>query len=303
MQRIRHLLFRLTPEFLLVAIRKRLKEWRRKKLKVQESKGEGLTAEQLTEIFSKAGIKKGDALLVHASLSKIGFVKGGVSTLFAALENCVGRDGTLLMPAFPAEGRNLDYILKHPFFDSRNTPSRMGALSEYFRSAEGTFRSLHPTDSVCAKGKDAAWFTQGHEKLLHPYEAGSPFRKLCDRKGKILMLGTTLNGACTNLHTLEDAVENFMYPVYMPQPYTVEITDEKGIRSTMKTYVHNPEMSAKRNADALKPMFIREQVLTEFRTGNAACMLIDADKMLQVMRRNYFEKGITMYTPEGGPLP
>ena len=112
------------------------------------------------------------------------------------------------------------------------------------------------------------------------------------------MLGTTLNGACTNLHTLEDAVE-FKFPVYDEKIYSVKIIDSEGKESEVKTKVHNPEYSAKRNCDALKPMFERENVLVNGMIGEAKSMLIDSDKMLESMIRNYKEKGVTMYTPFG----
>jgi aminoglycoside 3-N-acetyltransferase len=67
----------------------------------------------------------------------------------------------------------------------------------------------------------------------------------------------------------------------------------------MKTKVHDPEYSAKRNCDALKPMFEKEGVLVNGMIGEAKSMLIDANKMLAAMIRNYNEKGVTMYTPYG----
>ena len=174
----------------------------------------------------------------------------------------------------------------------------MGSITEYFRKLPNVFRSFHPTDCVSAKGPLADYYTNSHFGQLTPYNEYSPFRKLCDKKGKILMLGTTLNGACTNLHTLEDAVD-FKFPVYDKKIVEVKMIDATGKESTMKTKVHNPEYSAKRNCDALKPMFEREQVLVNGMIGEAKSMLIDADGMLQSMIKNYKEKGVTMYTPFG----
>ena len=174
----------------------------------------------------------------------------------------------------------------------------MGIITEYFRKLNDVFRSFHPTDSVCAKGRLAEYYTNSHFGQLTPYNEYSPFRKLCLMNGKILMLGTTLNGACTNLHTLEDAVD-FKFPVYDNKIFEVEMIDEKGNKSIMKTKVHNPEYSAKRNCDALKPMFEKEGLLIKGSIGEAQSMLIDANKMLEVMMKNYNERGITMYTPFG----
>ena len=112
------------------------------------------------------------------------------------------------------------------------------------------------------------------------------------------MLGTTLNGACTNLHTLEDAV-SFKYPIYDEKIFIVKMIDKNGVVHTMETKVHNPNWSAKRNCDALKPIFEKEQVLINGKIGEAQCMLIDASKMLDVMINYYNRYGVTMYTPYG----
>ena len=231
-------------------------------------------------------------------MSKIGYVDGGSKTIVDALSETIGETGTLLFPSFPASGRNRDYLEELPFFDVKNTTSKMGSITEYFRQLDNVSRSMHPTDSVCAKGPLADYYTNSHYAQLTPYNEFSPFRKLCNKRGKILMLGTTLNGACTNLHTLEDALD-FKFPVYDEKIYSVKIIDSEGKKSEVKTKVHNPEYSARRNCDALKPMFERENVLINGMIGEAKSMLIDADKMLESMIRNYKEKGVTMYTPYG----
>ena len=286
------------PEFLLELGKRFKKNRRRYQLHKQQNSNGGITKERLIDDFKKIGLKNGDSVLVHSSLSKIGYVNGGAKTIVDALIEIIGETGTLLFPAFPASGRNKDYLEEHPFFDVRNTPSKMGSITEYFRQMDNVSRSIHPTDSVCAKGLLADYYTNSHYGQLTPYNEFSPFRKLCNKRGKILMLGTTLNGACTNLHTLEDALD-FKFPVYDEKIYLVKIIDSEGKKSEVKTKVHNPEYSVKRNCDALKPMFERENVLINGMIGEAKSMLIDADKMLESMIRNYKEKGVTMYTPYG----
>ena len=295
---LKQFILKYSPGFLLDWAKKLKKSQRRSQLKKQQERKSGISQQQLTEAFHKIGIQKGDSVLVHASLSKIGYVDGGAKTLVTALLETIGNEGTLLFPTFSATGRNKTHLEEHPYFNIRNTPSQMGAVTEYFRKLEDVFRSMHPTDSVCAKGKLADFFTNSHYGQLTPYNEHSPFRKLCLMKGKILMLGNTLNGACTNLHTLEDAVD-FKFPVYDSKIFEVEMTDKNGIKTKVKTKVHNPDYSAKRNCDALKPLFEKEGVLVNGMIGEAKSMLIDADKMLEVMIRNYKEKGITMYTPWG----
>lgn len=292
------LIIRFTPKFIQKWIMLFLKKQRRHKILEQEKNNTGVTKEMLVTDLKKIGIGVGDSVLVHSSLSKIGFVPGGAATVIDALLEAVGPQGTLLFPTFPAKGKNKTHLEEHPFFDIINTPSQMGSITEYFRKMPDVYRSFHPTDPVCAKGPLAEYYTNTHYGQLTPYNEYSPFRKLCDKKGKILMMGTTLNGACTNLHTLEDAV-NFKYPVYAERIYDIKMIDAGGKTSTVKTKVHNPDYSVKRNCDALKPLFEKENVLINGTIGSAKSMLIDADKMLQTMIRYYNEQGVTMYTPYG----
>lgn len=295
---LKKLALKYAPEFVLEWAKQLKKNQRRKELEQQKQGGNVISKQRLVVDLIKIGIKKNDSVLVHSSLSKIGFVEGGPKTIVDALFDVVGTEGTILFPSFPAIGRNKTHLEEHPVFDINNTPSQMGAVTEYFRKLDGVFRSFHPTDAVCAKGPLAEFYTNSHFGQLTPYNEHSPFRKLCSKNGKILMLGTTLNGACTNLHTLEDAVE-FRFPVYDEKIFEVDMVDMQGKTSQMKTKVHNPDYSAKRNCDALKPMFEKENVLVNGKIGGANSMLIDANKMLEVMIKNYNEKGVTMYTPYG----
>ena len=291
------ILLRYLPEGALEYLRSILKNRRRKTLQRQQATG-GIGQEELVRQFRDLGIKTGDCLLVHSSLSKIGYVNGGAETVIEALTAAIGPEGTLLMPSFPAPGRNLDYLRNHPVFDVRHTPSAMGVITETFRCMQGVIRSIHPTDPVCAKGPMAEQLTEGHFGQPTPYNAQSPFRKLVDAGGKILMLGTTLNGAGTSLHTLEDAV-NFPFPVYMPDAIPCQVIDAQGRSHSVSTRVHNPEYSARRNCDALLPYFEKQGVVRHGKVGEASAMLFDAAGQFRVMLEEFNRNGVTMYTPQG----
>ena len=294
---LNRILLRYLPEGALAFLRSVLKNRRRKTLQRQQARG-GIGQEELVRQFRDLGIEAGDCLLVHSSMSKIGYVNGGAETVIAALTEAVGPDGTLLMPSFPAPGRNLDYLRSHPVFDVLHTPSAMGVITETFRCIPGVIRSVHPTDPVCAKGPMAEQLTMGHFGQPTPYNAQSPFRKLAETGGKILMLGTTLNGAGTSLHTLEDAVD-FPYPVYMPESISCKVIDAQGRSHSVSTRVHNPEYSARRNCDALLPYFEKQGVVRHGKIGEASAMLFDAAGQFRVMQEEFRRNGVTMYTPQG----
>jgi aminoglycoside 3-N-acetyltransferase len=45
------------------------------------------------------GVRNGDILLVHTSLSSLGWVCGGAQAVLMALKQVVGKSGTLVMPS------------------------------------------------------------------------------------------------------------------------------------------------------------------------------------------------------------
>lgn len=294
---LKRLFFRHAPGILLKEAQRINKALRRYRLGNQQKAG-GFTREQLVRDLRNIGVSEGDALLVHSSLGKIGYVEGGAATVIDALLEVLGPKGTLAMPSFPARGRNKDYLDGHPVFDVRNTPSAMGIITETFRKMPGVERSLHPTDPVCARGPLAAYLTGTHFGQHTPYNEMSPFWKLTRCGGMILMLGTTLDGACTSLHLLEDAVD-FPYPVYDPKEYDTEVIDAEGRHLRMKTKVHDPAWSARRDCDRLKPAFEDAGILSNGRIGDAPSMLIDAEGLFKTMLSDFRREGVTMYTPKG----
>ena len=112
------------------------------------------------------------------------------------------------------------------------------------------------------------------------------------------MLGTTLNGAGTSLHTLEDALD-FKYPVYDSKIFDVEIKDKSGETHLTKTKVHNPIYSMKGNCDALLPIFLKEKAAIKGKIAEADCIFLDAASMFETMKKYYNDYGVTMYTPYG----
>lgn len=147
------------------------------------------------------GIKEGDTLLVHSSLSALGYVEGGAQTVIEALLLAVGTNGTLLMPAHSKPFSNTQPYI----FSLQHTRTHVGIIPETFRTRSDTLRSIHPTHSVCAVGKHAKELTYRHEQDTTPVGPCSPYRLLPAYNAKILMLGCGLNPN-TFMHGIEEMV-------------------------------------------------------------------------------------------------
>ncbi|HSH04732.1 MAG TPA: AAC(3) family N-acetyltransferase [Anaerolineae bacterium] len=150
----------------------------------------------------RLGLRPGMTVLVHASLSQIGWVSGGPVAVIHALQDVLTPQGTLVMPAHTLSGDPADWenppvpkkwyetIRQHrPAFDPRLTPTRqMGAIAELFRTWPDVLRSNHPADSFSAWGQHAEFVTANHA-LNNGLGDNSPLGRLYDLDGWILLLG------------------------------------------------------------------------------------------------------------------
>lgn len=151
----------------------------------------------------RLGVQSDDVLMVHAGMRAIGPVIGGVNVVVQALLETVGRGGTLAAyvdyEPFHDEGEELEI----PVFDKRiaHAARDHGVLHETLRTWPGAVRSDHPDAGVVAIGPRAEWITAPHP-VLYGYGPGSPFDRILQAQGRVLMLGAPLD-TITLLHYAE----------------------------------------------------------------------------------------------------
>ena len=187
-----------------------------------------VTGGDVREACRRAGVRPGDALIVHASLSRLGYVIGGAETVVRALLDCVGPAGTLLAPAQtwlnldPERGVHgvppdaWDLIRREwPPYDKHVTPSiGMGAVAEAVRTWPGAVRSDHPARSWSAVGAAAQALMREHD-LDDVHGEASPLGALYRSGGGILLIGVDYD-KCTALHLAETRAD------YAGKGYTSE---------------------------------------------------------------------------------
>ena len=174
----------------------------------------------IVDALTALGLKNGDSVMVHASLSRIGYVCGGAQAVIEALIEVVGPEGTVMMPTqswknldpktgvhWDADEADWDRIRENwPAYDKAITPTNtMGAVSEMFRSWPGTIRSDHPARSVAAWGRNAKYLTENHD-LSNIFGDGSPIGKLYELDGKVLLMGVD-HDKNTSLHLADARAE------------------------------------------------------------------------------------------------
>jgi len=162
------------------------------------------------------GVRRGDLVMVHASISSVGWIVGGGVGLLLALRETLGAEGTVVVPTFttylndPSTWVNRSVPREWwdtvrdslPVFDPALHAAQpgLGRFPELVRSA-GARRSAHPLYSLAAAGPHAERLLATHEL---PYGLGrhSPLAAFTAAGGKVLLLGVGWD-KCTLLHLSE----------------------------------------------------------------------------------------------------
>ena len=153
-----------------------------------------MTRKELQHGLTLLGVAKGDHIIVHSALNSLGRIKGGASAVLDALLEAVGVKGTVIVPTFGSEDEA---------FDPAESETSLGALpSELWKRSEAV-RSRHPMASVAAIGAKAQWLVKDHEKARMAHGKNTPYTRLADIGGKILLLGVDQDRS-TCLHTAEE---------------------------------------------------------------------------------------------------
>ncbi|MFC1716890.1 AAC(3) family N-acetyltransferase [Candidatus Poribacteria bacterium] len=245
-----------------------------------------VTQRDIEDGLKRVGLRSGDCVLVHSSLSRFGYVEGGVATVIDALLHVIGPDGTLIMSAITTgsefviecirasnEGRIADV---QPF-DPDNMKTWAGKIPESFRNRPGVIRSLHPTHSVSAYGKLAEEMCSGHEDAPGPCGKHTPYMRLAEiDRGFILLLGVN-HQSNTAIHGIEE-IANLEYALYSGW-CRIPIVTSTGMQEA-HTRVHTPYLG--RNLNALETAYIDGRAQTVTVIGNSCIRLINAKRMTEI---------------------
>ena len=177
-------------------IARRLKRARQKLVTLDEAK--------ILDALRSCAPVQNRLLLVHSSLSSCGYITEGPGTVIAALRAWLAEGVGLTLPTHTWSYPNAADVA--PVYDYQVTPSLVGAITNYYREQPGVVRSLHPSHSIACSGPGAQQFVAGHEACQTPCGKGTPYMRLVEQDGSVLMFGATLD-SYTLFHTAEDAAQ------------------------------------------------------------------------------------------------
>lgn len=228
------------------------------------------TKEELKEQLTQMGLKPTDTVVIHTSMKAIGDVEDGPNGLIDAFCEYL-KDGLFVVPTHTWD----KVTSKNPYYDVRVTVPDIGLIPRTAAFRKDGIRSLHPTHSVWAYGKDAADYIKGEENAPSPTPKDYCWDKLADRHAKIVLIGVG-NDKNTFIHSIE---ERLALPDRISNtPYDISIVDGQGREYTHAFY---PQSCSK--TDDISQFFgIFEKPMVEMgiqtfgKLGNATVRIVDA---------------------------
>jgi aminoglycoside 3-N-acetyltransferase len=146
------------------------------------------TSKEIYLALKKSGLKKGDTILICPQLYTFGKLQGVESNqkyykiFFDIIKSIIGSNGTVCITSYSFQ------TMRHgENFYLEKTKCTSGEFSEFIRKLKGSLRSMHPTFSVCAIGKNKQKICSNNSYTDYGYD--SPFDKMLKLKTKVLNLG------------------------------------------------------------------------------------------------------------------
>lgn len=264
-----------------------------------------VTAGQITADLKKMGIQPGDILFIHSSLKSLGYVDGGPKAVIQGLLDAVGPEGTLLLPTYYMPGGSIlgTCQLEGYVFDPRIHGTNMGALPEAFLQFSGVHRSIHPTHSVSAIGKQAKFLTEAHHLAPSVFGKGSPWQRFQELNGKVLGIGISM-GPVTFYHLLEDTLgDQFPVKVWMDETYQMPCKGWNGEDYLVPVRPYRPEITPQRIdhksredlREFMRGELLKRELLRHGAVGEAQAWFITASDFFSTIA-DLANRKITIYS-------
>ena len=239
---------------------------------------------QLLEDLRRLDVRAGDTILVHPSLHSLGPLANGPETILTALEQAVGKEGTVCVPAF---AWNSTERQPEPF-DVKTTPCRAGRLCDLFWRRPGVLRGEHPGHGLAAWGRHAERIVRD-DRPYDAFDVRRAFGTLYQLDAKIVIFGCGLSPNST-IHAAEDWAN-----LPSAQPCTYHYLDETGQRQEI-TYLKVPlhwRDFYNLSVSTCERLFRQKGLITEGALGLARAFVMPLrgviDYSLELIRSGQFE--------------
>lgn len=239
-------------------------------------------------------IKRSDTVFVHSSAQKLN-INFSPHKVIEILQEVVGPEGTVAFPCWHFNYRAEEYLEnRQNVFNVKKSPTVMGLLPELARRKKDSFRSLHPTSSVVAIGKNAEQLINHHHLSDYPCDRNSPFYRIMDYQGKIIGLGEKPENSLSFIHCVEDELkDSFPVKTRTDKIYEGRVMDWSGKEIKVKTRAAHKNIQ-RRDIKGFFKKYIKKEECRAFRKKGTWFFVADSEKLYAKLK-NLGLKGKTVY--------
>ncbi len=161
-----------------------------------------ITAAEIENALRELGVKEKETVMVHAELSDLGYIEGGVKSVLEGIKAAVGDEGTILAPIFSQpylmRGGKVNRSVAYRPYDMRpdgalrDKTVTTADIPRELLKMPNVCRSGHVTHEWAAIGHDAPECVKGQGRLEEPFGETSPVAKVLERGGSVVCIGNTL---------------------------------------------------------------------------------------------------------------
>lgn len=237
------------------------------------------TKNDLKKQLAEMGIKKDDTVIIHTSFKAVGEVEGGPKGFIDAFCQYLS-DGLFLVPT-----QTWANVTKEsPLYDPKTTEPCIGLIPRTAYKRTDGIRSLHPTHSMWACGKDAENYVKGEETSETPARVGGAWWKLGERGAKILLIGVD-HGRNTYIHAVDEIAD--LRDRLADETWDVTVKRYDGKEITHQFRPHDASRTGSLNFNNFEKAFIYHGAQRDGQIGNAYVRVVDATRCRDVLLRIY----------------
>ena len=243
-----------------------------------------VTKDDITQGLVNLGLKTGDLLMVHSSLSSIGFVEGGAKTIVDCLLDVLGNEGTLVVPTFTYPSAFTDSADAMWVFDPSSTNSGVGSITNEVIRRSSSRRSIHLWHSVSSIGPLSELIVSAGRSSAWDFD--SPMSWILSNGGSILLLGVPYQNL-TAIHVWE--VE---FQVDYRRDYYIErrLRKPDGKIEPLLSRVHSPKESYPgQDFNRFGERLEGDNKVNKGSVGNAIARLFSAEDAYSLAKKMYQE--------------
>ena len=232
--------------------------------------------EYLINQIKEMGIEPTDTVVIHSSMKAIGDVEGGADTILDVFIEYL-KDGLFLVPAHTYKESRKTLI-----YDVEKSIPCVGIIPTLAIKRKDGKRSLHPTHSMVAFGKNAEEYIKGEETKQSPTPSGGAWGRLADVDAKILLIGVGQDKN-TYIHSVDEE-NNKQRLSEEVLPIKTVLKDGQVIDTPCRKFNHTKEdTSVSHNFGKFEKIFYEKGAIEYGEFGDAKVQVCSAKKIREVL--------------------